>query len=119
MANVGGTPAHIKEALCEVFWTDAPLPMDRPYEGRDGSPFNDVTIVAGSSYPLQFVSDQLLSPYASQGITTDGSWRIYVMGWVEYEDDRKIRRRTAFCREYDRTRHRFFPVKDADYEHEE
>jgi hypothetical protein len=119
MANVGGTPAHIKETLCEVFWINAPLPMERPYEGRDGITFNDVTIVAGSSYPLPFASDKLLSPDAFQGITTDGSWRIYVMGWVEYEDDRKIRRRTAFCREYDRSRHRFFPVQDADYEHEE
>jgi hypothetical protein len=119
MANVGGTVAHIKEALYEVFSTNLPLPMERPYEGKNGLSFQDLTIAAGSSSPLPFASDRPLSQDESHGILTNGSWQIYVMGWVEYEDDRRTRRRTAFCRKYDYARRRFYPVDDKDYEHEE
>jgi hypothetical protein len=38
--NVGGTPANIMESHCEVFYTDrVSLPMERPYEGKDGNNF--------------------------------------------------------------------------------
>ena len=118
MANVGGTDAKITETLCEVFWTNGPLPMERPYEGRDGLKSTAV-LAAGQSSPLSFQSDEPIDVFTASGIMTGvGAW-IYVLGWVEYEDIQGVRRRTAFCRRYDHARGRFVEINDPDYEHEE
>lgn len=119
VSNHGGTDAKVVEAHCEVFWTDAPLPMERPYEGKNGNSAIRATIPAGGSIPLQFQSDRPLGEREPDDILSRGNCQIYVLGWVEYEDLRSVRRRTAFCRKYDPVRRRFFPIDDPDYEHEE
>jgi hypothetical protein len=69
MANIGGTTAHIKEALCNIFWTNQPLPMERPYEGEDGFIFQNLTIAAGSSHPLPFSSNVPLDPQVASVVS--------------------------------------------------
>jgi hypothetical protein len=119
IANFGNSAAHVTEAHCEVFVTHVPLPMERPYEGKNGnSPIRPV-IEAGSSVPLQFQSDFLLSERQSDDILQGGNHQLYVLGWVEYRDKLGIGRRTAFCRKYDWERRRLHAVEDPDYEHEE
>ncbi len=46
----------------------------------------------------------------------NGTMKLFVMGWVQYEDADGIPRRTMFCYAYCRVCDRFFPTKDPDYE---
>jgi hypothetical protein len=119
MSNIGGTDAKIIGVLSHVLITNVPLPMDRPYEGRDGVPWHGHIIAAGDSYPSRFQSERMLGERESDDIQEGGNCQIYVMGWILYEDIQGIRRRTAYCRKYDHIRRRFFTVEDPDYEHEE
>jgi len=122
--NVGGTPAHITDSHCIAFWSEAGLPMRRPYEGQNGNgavPF--VRLIPGQSVPTQFRSDE---PMIEHGRTIGSqvirALRLFVMGWIEYRDDVGVLRRTAFCREFTRgpwDEGRFSPVDNPDYEHEE
>jgi hypothetical protein len=125
VVNVGGTAAKIIDSYCLVHWKIGGLPMERPYEGQAPIPtgLSGITLQPGETVPGIFQSER---PMGSEGdnirLCTDG-WHIYVMGWIEYIDGIKVRRRTAFCREYQikqRTSEgRFYPVDDPDYEHEE
>ena len=123
VVNVGGTPATITESGCWVVWKInklplAELPMQRPYEGENGN--NPVVAVLnpGESAPGIFQSDDFMGGEIDP--IRKGLWSLYVMGWVEYTDERKVKRRTAFCRKYDADRRRFFAVEnDLDYEHAE
>jgi hypothetical protein len=123
VVNVGGTPATITESGCWVVWKVnklplAELPMQRPYEGENGN--NPVVAVLnpGESVPGIFQSDDFMGGEIDR--VRAGNWPLYVLGWVEYLDERKVKRRTAFCRKYDANRLRFFPVEDdPDYEHAE
>jgi hypothetical protein len=129
ISNIGGTPATITECFCMIFTTTSGLPMRRPYEGENG---NTVAAPArlepGQSAVALFNSDPL-GPIAGDVTAFRDNHRLYVLGWVEYRDDMKVRRRTAFCRlwrhpkgeeEGVRSDPRFFPVEtEPDYEHEE
>jgi hypothetical protein len=123
VVNVGGTPATITESGCWVVWkvnnqSLAGLPMRRPYEGQNGNNPVLATLNPGESAPGIFQSDEYLDDEINQ--VRGGSWRLYVLGWVEYLDERKVKRRTGFCRQYDVNKRRFFAVKnDPDYEHAE
>ena len=120
VANIGDMPAHIVESHCEFLWNVNSLPMKRPYEGLDGNnPLLLQTIAAGSSATATFQSYDTYPLHGTPG--TAAGPHIYLLGWIEYLDDRKVRRRTAFCRRF-LHRHgsaRFYPVNDPDYEYEE
>jgi hypothetical protein len=123
--NVGGTPASITESHCEIFYTNqGGLPMRRPYEGKNGNDFlPKAKLDPGESLPGMFQSEMPLGDEAADIQSLTPGSHLYVLGWIEYTDDRKIGRRTAFCRLYragkDQQYPRFFPVEDPDYEHEE
>jgi hypothetical protein len=124
VANIGGTAAHIKDSYVGVFCFQGALPMKRPYEGEDSNRWIPcATVEAGQSTP-GFLPLTVLNEAEVAGIKK-GSYRLFVMGWIEYEDDRSIRRRTAFCRKFRRgadaldRQGRFVVVRDPDYEHEE
>jgi transposase-like protein len=63
--------------------------------------------------------NKVMDASADHILTGRGNWAIYIMGWIEYLDDLKIPRRTAFCRKYEITKGRFFAVDDPDYEYQE
>ncbi len=113
VANVGGTPATITNIGCWVHAFSTPLPMKRPYEGENGNITITQILNPGESTPITFISEPLGVDHQSVMV---GTFRIYVMGWIEYRDDLKINRRLNFCRVYRATDGRFFPVDDTDYE---
>lgn len=125
VANVGGTPATITEALAVIFQTRSGLPMRRPYEGRDANlAVPRGSLAPGKSFPLLFYGDEAIR----QGAQAIGNTqiaqglRLFVMGWIEYSDDIGVIRRTAFCREFRAGPFddgRFHAINDPDYEHEE
>ena len=123
VVNVGGSPAKIAESGCWVIWkaNEQPLPglpMRRPYEGKDGN--NPVlgSLGPGESAPGIFQSEDYLGNEIDR--VRSGNWSLYVLGWVEYTDDRDMKRRTAFCRKYDANKRRFFAAEDdPDYEYVE
>jgi hypothetical protein len=120
VSNVGGTIATITESHCMIYWSKIGLPMRRPYEGEvPNNPVSKGTqIPPGASRPVLF-------SWIGDHESDIGSKHIaYIMGWIEYIDGIKIKRRTAFCRIFkeDRPRFiygRFHAVNDPDYEHEE
>ncbi|MHB8484941.1 MAG: hypothetical protein ACYDCM_04290 [Candidatus Acidiferrales bacterium] len=115
VANCGGSDAHIQEWYCRVL-NGSILPMKRPYEGEGGIK-SKRTVSPGESFPYTF--NRSNEPLSSKelGQLASGGRVLYVMGWIEYTDDLKIRRRTAFCRRYDFGFMRFVPVGNRDYEH--
>jgi hypothetical protein len=134
VVNAGGSPATIRESHCTVYWTQRQLPMERPYEGQSGNnPISPgLKLQPGQSWPGSFQSDELMGPEGYLIRNFDPSWAIYLLGWIEYEDNLGIVRRTAFCRRYGPPSEyiprgidapvphgRFNVVRDLDYEHEE
>ncbi|MGO8855144.1 MAG: hypothetical protein ACLQO1_05465 [Steroidobacteraceae bacterium] len=125
VSNIGGSTARIVESYSEVLWNVNSLPMERPYEGNEGNEAvpDDTIIEAGSSNRGKFGSK---APWGFDGIPggegPDGI-RVFVLGWIEYIDESTmpIRRRTAFCREFQQRNGsaRFYSVPDPDYEYEE
>ncbi|MFL6758560.1 hypothetical protein [Sphingomonas sp.] len=120
VSNIGSGEARVVESHCEVLWgLKDGLPMQRPYEGKNGNnPVPRTAIPSGSSVFGLFSSEE---PFTALHWDENGRSNVYVMGWVEYIDTSNVRRRTAFCRRYverDGSR-RFYPVDDPDYEHEE
>jgi hypothetical protein len=108
--------------------------MERPYEGQSGNnPISPgLKLQPGQSWPGSFQSDELMGPEGYLIRNFDPSWAIYLLGWIEYEDNLGIVRRTAFCRRYGPPSEyiprgidapvphgRFNVVRDLDYEHEE
>jgi len=121
VANIGDGPATITESLCIVYWQKGlVLPMRRPYEGNDGNNPVAGKIEPGGRLTAVFQSKELLPisqiEIGMMGYDYSPSWRVYIMGWIEYSDDLGIGRRTAFCRRFDPTTNRFMPVDDPDYE---
>ena len=48
---------------------------------------------------------------------TTGNGKLFLIGYVVYEDDAGVRRHMAFGREYDRTSRRFRIIDDPNYEY--
>ncbi len=123
-ANYGGGDAWITESLIWVIWLSSNLPMERPYEGQNGSERQPpILVYAGSSQTLTFESSEAMQEHGPQ-ILPNLDLQLYVMGWIEYRDGafrdgQFLTRRTAFCRRYDSDKRRFVRIQDEDYEHEE
>ncbi len=115
--NVGGTPATITNIGCWVHWAATPLPMERPYEGKKGNiPMErEYVLYPGESITIPFESDNQMKKEPGVYISRGEHWRLWVMGWIEYRDDLKIKRRIFFCRKYN-PGERFSAVSDPDYE---
>jgi len=125
VVNVGGTAATIIESHCIVVWNDVDLPMRRPYEGDDGNnAVARIVLQPGQSIPGLFQSEMLMENRATTiGTKIVRGLRLFVMGWIEYKDDRGIMRRTGFCSEFEKrdqfSEGRFYAVDDPDYNYEE
>lgn len=120
IANIGGSKATLIEASCHVFANQMGLPMVRPYEGREPSPVDIMTvpIPAGSSIFLTF-SDNVFATQEEADRAREGHHPVYILGFLVYKDDLDVARRTAFCRRYDSVNRRFVIVENTDYEYEE
>lgn len=121
--NIGGTNAYITESHCEFLWNVNGLPMERPYEGKDGNnPIAKNTLIVGSvGVAALFSSAPNLYPDLPPP-GTEPTNRAFFMGWIEYLDDTGLKRRTIFCREFLQRdgSARFWPApNDPDYEYEQ
>ena len=117
IVNAGGTPAIIKEIVCQVY-VESRLPLKRLYEGEIGEKVSR-KLMPGATMTRLF--DRVSAPLdegEAKGIE-NGTLKLYVLGWIGYTDELDIYRITAFCRFWDRTKDRFIPVRDRDYEHAE
>lgn len=114
VSNIGGTPATITNIGCWVYWAASPLPMERPYEGKEGNIPVKHVLHPGASVPITFNSDKPLGDEAKH-IRSGEAYRLWIMGWIEYRDNLQIERRFYFCRVY-RPNERFEAVLDRDYE---
>lgn len=114
--NIGGTPATITDIGCwiERFGNDTYLPMKRPYEGKAGNISDKPTLSPGEPHTVTFTSEEPLD--VTGPAIMQKQVFLYVMGWIEYVDDLKIKRRIDFCRQYSVASHRFVAVTDPDYE---
>jgi hypothetical protein len=99
--------------------------MEPPY-ARETLPNNfagNAVLNSGAPEPFIFQSADVMGADAEQYRLLTGGYHLYVMGWIRYEDQRRVARRTAFCRLYrvlEGERYpRFHVVKDPDYEHED
>ena len=122
VSNIGGTPATLVEHYVMVRWSQDELPMERPYEGDDGTLFSKYPrIEAGGSYPIPFQSKNTIESGEIATFIRNGqnAWKLWVMGWVDYMDNSNVRHRTAFCRRYNLSNGRINQAEDYDYEHEE
>ena len=75
-----------------------------------------------SDIPVDFDYHQLGGGYGisgSQSAQPSDNLNVFILGWIEYRDDVKCKRRMAFCRRFDTMTNRFVPVDDCDYEHAE
>jgi hypothetical protein len=121
VVNVGGSDATIVDMGCWVEWTDQPLSMDRPYEGKSGNVPIRRTLSPGMSIPVPFQSERPMDE-SGRHLNTfklDNAWHLYVLGWIEYKDALGLRRRTAFCRTYNPDVRGFEASWNPDYEHAE
>lgn len=124
--NIGADQATIIESYCDVYWSKQGLPMQMPFEGpvQNPQPITPNTVVAaGDSSVCVFMSRKAMGEEGKKIFFNLENWKLYVIGYVRYQDRYKVQRRTLFCREYrnetGQTMGRFFPVTDPDYEFEE
>ena len=115
--NVGGTDATIVEWHCQAL-IGSILPMKRPYEGQIGIQENR-KMPPGSPHTFQFQRHGEPIDQKEFDFVMAGTKVLYVIGWIGYQDELRIYRRTAFCRRYDLGLRRFIAVDNPDYEHAE
>ena len=116
--NIGDSTAQITEYMARIFLTqDDVLPMERPYEGENGTVLPNTTIEHGSSKPFTLGSSMAWAE-CRDIMTGANTTRLYVIGWIEYVDRLNVKRRIAFCPKYSISKGCFVVVDNPDYEHE-
>lgn len=128
VANIGNTPAKIIEINARLWLTEPNenLPAIPPY-GQ--STFPNLRIAAGESAPLTHLES---SESSNEFHFRDGFMEIamdrhqgsmksgmFFLGYVVYEDGNRVKRRTAFLREYHHGVRRFEPIPHPDYEYQD
>jgi hypothetical protein len=115
IVNLGGTKAIVRETHYEFYIsTTRNLPAKRPWEGKDGVKCN-VVLNAGQSTPQVFGRMEPISADEAYSLSIQKTY-LFLMGWIDYVDDLRIRRTTRFCRLYDAPSERFSAVEDTEYE---
>jgi hypothetical protein len=118
ISNVGGSAA-----VATTYFTDslidgtAVLPMHSPYAEHPGFQI-EIQLAPG-------VIHRIIRPRLTETPVTFNQWEgiqrgedhLWIIGWVDYEDELKTVRRTAFCRKWSVQHLRFLPTDDADYEY--
>lgn len=129
IANAGATKAHVVAIHCAVL--RGRLPMIPPHAGSGAFAERSVDIQLppgkGTTYLFEsglagarpFEPGSSTSSYEQRAAIRSPSNEIHVVGRVTYKDDLGTVRSTAFCRWWNPSLERFFPIEDPDYEHAE
>jgi hypothetical protein len=117
LVNIGGTPANI-EFMCQtISWTQKHLPMSPPYNTLSINR-SEMILAAGERHTWAGMKSRNPMGQEADAINVGGEgWRLYVMGWIRYTDDRKIILYTRFCRQLQYPERRFRAIDDPDYEY--
>ena len=117
IANVGATRATV-DFFCNIFyWKESSFPTLYPYDTleilRQEPP---IILERGQRITLHGLAGGPLSKSVIDNIGI-GKTKLYVMGWVQYKDDRNVIRETRFCRLWNNSERRFTVVDNPDYEY--
>ena len=126
VANAGDSKATVTEALFMIYASRNGLPMERPYEGEDGTALVARSVlVPGDATPVIFDATVKVgrntpanSRYGGGNFRPGEDLPTYAMGWIDYLDDARVRRRVSFCRRYDPNERRFLQLREADPDYE-
>lgn len=117
IANIGATRATV-DFFCNIFyWKEPSFPMLYPYdmlEIRRQEP--PIILERGQRMTLHGLAGGPLSKSVIDNIGI-GETKLFVMGWVQYRDDRTVIRETRFCRLWNNSERRFTVVNNPDYEY--
>lgn len=122
VANRGGTPTKIDSGNVAFFVSHKETPefMQTPVP-RKGTEdiFSGISLNPGVEHSFTTTCEPIS---AQKDLKTALEWRtglitIYVLGHIWYQDAVGNRYKTAFCRRYDRAKHRFERVDHSDYEY--
>jgi hypothetical protein len=117
IANVGASRAKIVESHIETQRiTDDILRPLQPIEG-DNTAVGDALLEPGQLIFRECQSTLSWQDFINEIYGTDGSIKLYFRGFVVYTDWNGLKRRTAFCRQYDFGARRFRIIDDPDYEY--
>lgn len=119
IVNTGREPAFIERQVCMPYWTDAPLPMHRPYiqSGSDIYYCRPPESIIGSDPNALNPGDVALwkaDIVVPKNYSSKTS--LYLMGVVIYRDRLSPHRFVLFARRYDIRERRFIAVDNPDYE---
>lgn len=126
VVNVGGTKAKIVDSRYRIFFSqESVLPISTPYD-RDYQTLFEIghSLDVGESRTAPIVDKVIMKP-APPGIDVElrqferGRWKLYVMGWIRYQDEVGADRFMGFCRLRNNEDGRFRAVDDPDYEYED
>lgn len=122
VVNIGNTNAKVVTSHCMVYWREGNLPMDRPYEDTSGNQFMGKSFLAPGEDQLgTFNTLDALGPEGNEIQMSREKWKLWVMGWVEYADDRNppVIRRTSFCFQWMPEAQHFLAEDHPDYQQED
>jgi len=99
--------------------------MQRPYDGLFANAtekVSDYRLLPGQTATLLIDVDSETAtaqtdPISDLQLERIGQTRLYVMGWIEYQDGLANKRVTAFCRFWYESYARFQITDDPDYEY--
>lgn len=116
VTNAGGSAARIVDSRVVVVMRarGKPLPI-RPFD--DAAPFlSNLSLEPGEAINAEWIEagDQYT---VSMADAFEKETDLFILGYLLYEDEIHTRRRTAFCRRFDRDTERFRELGDPDYEY--
>lgn len=119
IVNVGNAVAQNLKRDCIAFFTSSPLPMPLLYAERPSLPIaGNISLRPGETHQVTLYSSQPLDD-VQPGTMNVHFEKLYIMGYVEYEDELNLTRRTAFCRRLTADTRYFIAEENPDYEHED
>jgi hypothetical protein len=124
IVNVGETAATVVQSHCEAIARDEVGLPEKPAAAMPNDFAGSFKLKPAIPQAFNFQSKSVMGSNAAvyRNLQQEG-YRIFVIGWVRYVDERGTMRRTEFCRFYGIANGERFPrfhkVDDTDYEYED
>ena len=111
--NAAREDARIRKSACMVYWHEGNLPVYRPYYPgvpKESSCGELKTDQFGPNGADKWTFSTTVPPSYTERM------KLYVSGYILYDDPLSIRRYVLFGRQYDPKKQRFVEVSNPDYE---
>lgn len=122
--NIGGSPATISESTFTFKQLKGPRPAILPFSDDSGGLIGATIKEGGWTWGLYYLQthDDVINILRLYETALNGGSKmtetdLYFFGYIDYLDNVKIRRRIAFCRQFNIETGRFTAVKDEDHEY--